>query len=77
MIWLKAYLIGCLVAAVLCTMAVSDYMKKANVTRGTLVIYFAVIVTSWFGLIVTAATFIEETEWGKKIVIRNRHIEEE
>lgn len=61
----------------MCTMAVSDYMKKANVTRGTLVIYLAVIVTSWFGLIVTAATFIEETEWGKKIVVRNRHLEEE
>lgn len=76
MIWFKAYLIGCLVAAVICTAAVSDYMKKANVTRGTLVIYLAVIVTSWFGLILTASTFIEETEWGKKIVIRNRHLEE-
>lgn len=73
---LKIYLIGCVVATIVTLAAVSNCLRKESITRGALVIYLAVILTSWFGLIVTAATFIDDTEWGKKIVFRNRNIDE-
>ena len=75
MIW-KAYLIGCIVATILTIAAVSNCLRKASITRGALIIYLAVILTSWFGLIVTAATFVDDTEWGKKVIVRNRNIDE-
>ena len=74
---MKFYLIGNIVAVVLVLAALPNYLKKANLTIGVLVIYLAVIATSWFGLIVTAATFAEDTKWGRKAITHFRHFEKE
>lgn len=72
----EIYFIGCVVAVVICAVAFFDNYKSRNITRGMLAILVAVVVSSWFAVVMAAAVAIDESEWGSQVVFKKNSDED-
>ena len=66
------YMIGCLVAVVVCLAAVYNDWKSRDVTRGMAAIFIACVLTSWFCVLLMIAIAIDESDWGQEIVLKRK-----
>lgn len=68
----EIYFFGCVVSVIVTIASMWQYLKKDDITRGMIAFYLAVILTSWFGLLVVLSCFIDDTKWGQKTIIKRR-----
>lgn len=65
-----AYLLGCLLSAIVCAlMVVSDIRKGwASINRGDLLVFLCLAVCSWFSLLILVCVAVSDTDWARKDV---------
>lgn len=69
---LELYLIGVIVAAVVVVASVRESLRGQDITRGMVAMLVSIILSSWFAILVLVADSIDDTEWGEKVIFKNK-----
>ena len=65
-------MIGCIIAVVVCLAAVYNDWKNRDITRGMMATFIAVVLSSWFAMLLMVAAAIDESDWGQEVVVKFR-----
>lgn len=68
----EIYMIGLVVAAVVTVAAMYDDWKSRDITRGMAVMAVAIVLCSWFALLLVAAGAVDQSEWGQQTIMKQR-----